>query len=112
LLEETLDRREQASAFRTRTISLTSVAAVRAGTPGSVGVAVPQCRQKCASSGSGVWQDGQARAAVVIRYFCGEWTIFGAASANEYPVVGHFTAGLVGEKTPSGFVFHSQTCRS
>ena len=44
-------------------------------------------------------------------YLCG-CAIFGAASSNEYPAFGHFTAGFVGEKTPSGFVFHSQTCRS
>jgi hypothetical protein len=30
------------------------VGAVRPGTPGSVGVGVPQLRQKCASNGSGV----------------------------------------------------------
>ena len=44
-------------------------------------------------------------------YFCA-WTIFGAAYVNEYPVEGHFTAGFVGEKTPSGLLFHSHTCRS
>jgi hypothetical protein len=39
---------------------------VRGGTPGSVGVAVPQWRQNNASSGSGVRQAGQARAAAVM----------------------------------------------
>jgi hypothetical protein len=36
---------------------------VRGGTPGSVGVALPQCMQNCAASGRLVWHDGQVRAA-------------------------------------------------
>src|SRR5678816_131899 len=38
---------------------------MRGGTPGSVGVALPQLMQNCAASGSGVWQEGQARSVVV-----------------------------------------------
>ena len=39
---------------------------VRGGTPGSVGVARPQCMQNCASSGRGVWQAGQDRPVVLM----------------------------------------------
>jgi hypothetical protein len=38
---------------------------------------------------------------------CG--TIFGALSAKEYPLFGHFTVAFVGENTPAGLDFQSQT---
>jgi hypothetical protein len=42
--------------------SIWPVCIVRGGTPGSVGVALPQCMQNCASSGSVFWQEGHVRA--------------------------------------------------
>jgi hypothetical protein len=39
---------------------------VRGGTPGSVGVAVPQFMQNCADSGSGVAQAGHERSATAM----------------------------------------------
>jgi len=38
---------------------------VRGGTPGSAGVAAPQCMQNCASAGSALLHEGQARALTV-----------------------------------------------
>ena len=39
-------------------------------------------------------------------------TTFGTCSTMLYGLGGHFTAGLVGLKSPAGFSFHNQTCRS
>src|SRR5436309_191817 len=47
------------SARLTVATSMAPVGVVRGGTPGSVGVARPQCMQNCASSGRGVLQAGQ-----------------------------------------------------
>src|SRR5581483_1303491 len=41
---------------------------------------------------------------------CG--TSAGASSITAWSYPSHFTAGLVGAKSPAGFVFQSQTCRS
>ena len=49
---------------------LPALEAMRCGTPGSVGVATPQCMQNCASIGSGVLQAGQERS-LVFRVFPG-----------------------------------------